>query len=52
MAPDDQLVEVDGLLRAEAMEPEVVEDEQVGREEASKTFSAEWSTRACAISRK
>jgi len=36
VTPDDQLVEVDGLLRGEAMEPEVVEDEQVGRQEATE----------------
>ena len=35
VAPDDELVEVDGLLRGEAMEHEVVENEQVGHEEAA-----------------
>ena len=35
MAPDNQLVEVDRLLCAEPVQPEVVEDQQVGGEEAS-----------------
>ena len=35
VAPDNQLVEVDRLLCAEPVQPEVVEDQQVGGEEAS-----------------
>ena len=36
VAPDNQLVEVDRLLCAEPVQPEVVEDQQVGGEEAAE----------------
>ena len=52
VAADDQLVEVDRLLRAQPVEPEVVEDQQVGGEEGAERLLGGVVDAACAISRK
>ncbi len=46
MALEEDLVEVARLPRVETAQPEVVDDEDVGSEQAAQHLPLEWSARA------
>ena len=52
MTVEDQLVEVGRLLGGEAVQAQVVQDQQVGSQEGAKVRSRELSTRAWFITLK